>query len=250
MQDQARRLQKEPREEDEKKIDNERHLLGVQLAKFLAARPYVAANGVIINIDSSENPPECFDDFDNDGTTPGDPSLVNDGNTAVSVSPGIGDISPEYSILPLPSRMQGGSASLAAVELRLRILQAQRQLAALREKIAEKSFMYSHVMRVAPQTSVRTRARSAIVKLDAQISSQSRAYMQCRKAMVHLDADENVLGKYRILSKSDLKSSTALLDPNRSGSSNVSLSWIWQMNDLDLKSPQALLECVCLFIKT
>ncbi|KAG5633264.1 hypothetical protein H0H81_009337 [Sphagnurus paluster] len=126
LQDQARRLQKEPREEDEKKIDNERHLLGVQLAKFLAARPYVAANGVIINIDSSENPPECFDDFDNDGTTPGDLSLVNDGNTAVSVSPGIGDISPEYSILPLPSRMQGGSASLAVVELRLRILQAQR----------------------------------------------------------------------------------------------------------------------------
>jgi len=69
LQDQARRLQKEPREEDEKKIDNERLLLGVQLAKFLAARPYVAANGVIINIDSSENPPECFDNFDNDGTT-------------------------------------------------------------------------------------------------------------------------------------------------------------------------------------
>ena len=117
------------------------------------------------------------------------------------------------------------------VELQLRLKQAEKCLQALWDTIADKSFQYSHVIRVAPRKGVRTRARATIIKLNFEITLHCHVYAKCRVAMVRLGASETILSKYHILLKEDVKSSSAILNPNEPGSSRHQLSWIWQTGD-------------------
>jgi hypothetical protein len=113
--------------------------------------------------------------------------------------------------------------------------------------IAEKSFQYSNVIRVAPRKSIRTRARMALVELDRRISFHCRAYKRCRAAMIRLGANADILSRFQNLEKEHIKSSTAVVDPNIPGSSTLKLSWIWQSGfNTDLGSTQAVQECMCL----
>jgi hypothetical protein len=130
------------------------------------------------------------------------------------------------------------------VELNLRIQQADKCLQALRDNIADKSFQYSHVIRVAPRKGVRTRGRGAITKLNGIIAYHARVYERCRRAMTMLGADQAILKKYPILLKEHLKSSTALLNPNEPGSTRLQLSWIWRSAAGGIgDSSESLLEC-------
>ncbi|KAF8344802.1 hypothetical protein F5887DRAFT_885713 [Amanita rubescens] len=52
--------------------------------------------------------------------------------------------------------------------------------------------------------------------------------MKCHAALVRLHPDIDTLAHFRELKADDLKSSTALLNPNQPGSTSVELSWIWQ----------------------
>jgi hypothetical protein len=64
--------------------------------------------------------------------------------------------------------------------------------------------------------------------------------------MIQLGANQEILSKFRVLLKEDVKSSTALLDPNNPGSSTLQLSWIWQAeSNMQQGSTRALQECVC-----
>ncbi|KAF8337253.1 hypothetical protein F5887DRAFT_890729 [Amanita rubescens] len=130
--------------------------------------------------------------------------------------------------LRMPSTCQHPHPSDIAIEFELRQRQACKHLQYLREAIAEKSFQYSHVIRIAPRKATKTRPRASIVKLNNTIASHSRTYSRCREALLRLGADERTLLKFRELKKEDLKSSTALLQPNQPGSTSVKLSWIWQ----------------------
>src|SRR6266498_1324806 len=53
-------------------------------------------------------------------------------------------------------------------------------------------------------------------------------YSQARAAMVRLGADERTLKTFKLLSREDVKASTAILDPNIPGSTTIRLSWIWE----------------------
>ena len=117
------------------------------------------------------------------------------------------------------------------VELQLRLKQADKSLQALRDTIADKSFQYSHVICVAPRKGVRTRAQATITKLNFQIALHCHVYAKCRAAIARLGTDEVVLNKYCILLKEDVKSSSAILNPNEPGSTRHQLSWIWQTGD-------------------
>jgi hypothetical protein len=148
--------------------------------------------------------------------------------------------------LHMPSTSQSPNSLHRAMELILREQQAARLLNSLRETIADKSFQYSHVLRVAPRKTVRSRARSAVIQLNDRISHYCRVYSRCQLAMTRLGAEKGILSKFRVLSKKDVKSSTALLDPNKPGSSTLQLSWIWQVeSNIEQGSTQALQECVC-----
>jgi hypothetical protein len=114
------------------------------------------------------------------------------------------------------------------LELSLRKLQAQHHLNRLRDLIADKSFQYSHVIRAAPRKVVKTRARAKIKSLDNEIILHSRIYSRCRNRLPTLGADDRLLQIFQILTRDDVKASTAVLDPNTPGSTRVRLSWIWQ----------------------
>jgi hypothetical protein len=163
---------------------------------------------------------------------------TNGSATALDIVP------PESRRISMPSIWESTDNIYRAVELILRMLQADKTLQALRDTIADKSFQYSHVIRVAPRKAVNTRARGAISKLNSLIIYYSRVYEQCRAAMVRLGADNSILDKYKSLRKDDLKSSTALLNPNEPGSTRVQLSWIWQtFSEGHQSQPEIVREC-------
>ena len=185
----------------------------------------------------------AFDDLDDEG--PSNDSIDDSESTQTAAAPAA-DLPqlPEDRQIALPSNSGLGDPGYCEIELGLRVTQADKSLQALRDAIADKSFQYSHVIRVAPRKNVNTRARANIAKLNNTIAYHARVYRRCRQAMTSLNADDITLGKYQTLSRDDLRSSAALLNPNEPGSTRVQLSWIWQTAERGShQSPNALREC-------
>ena len=233
----------DPQEDDRKEIDRLQEVLSNELDILEGLRHRVTTE--VYAPDNSLPPgnPAAFDNLETDSAVAalGEVPPVTQATASVAV-PEI--VPPEARRLSIPSRWESRDNIYRAVELRLRISQADRTLQALRNTIADKSFQYSHIMRVAPRKAVRTRARTAIAKLNFLITYYSRVYGECRTSMVQLGADNITLNKYQTLQKDDVKSSTALLNPNEPGSTRVQLSWIWQTLPGSPESqPEILQEC-------
>ncbi|KAM6490431.1 hypothetical protein JOM56_014104, partial [Amanita muscaria] len=130
-------------------------------------------------------------------------------------------VPPEREKIPLPSNDDIDS-DFRKLEINLRMKQANQQLQQLRELISNKSSQYSHVIQKAPRKDVRTRGRQDIKKLNHKIALHARIYSRCRDRLVTLGYDQ-----FRVLTKDDVKASTAILNPNEPGSSKLHLSWIW-----------------------
>jgi len=140
-------------------------------------------------------------------------------------------------------------------ELELCIFQAESQLTHLRDLIADKSFHFSDLIRPATSKDIKTRARTAVDGLNTRIAFHARMYNRARARMIALGAEADLLMRYQFLEKEHTKSSTAVLDFNTPGSSNIKLSWIWQTvrtrlgPDLDdpafspPEDPATMLEC-------
>lgn len=185
------------------------------------------------------------DDFDDLDDWKNESPVLTSGSTRSGQRPV--SVPPERTKIIFPSNCVSSDNPLQHAELRFRIHRATQHLANLREMIAEKSFHYSHVIRVAPNKGVRTRSRSIITKINDRIALSCRLYTRCRLEMIRLHVNEDTLSKYQILYKDDVKASTAILNANKPGSSSVRLSWIWQThfsqagNSND--SPESLIEC-------
>jgi len=142
-------------------------------------------------------------------------------------------------------------------ELELRIIQVESHLTLLRDLIADKSFHFSDLIRPATSKDIKTRARSAVDGLNTRIAFHARMYNRARARMISLRVEAALLIKYQFLEKEHTKSSTAVLDFNKPGSSNIKLSWIWQtvctrlgpdLDDPTFSSPEnpaTMLECKC-----
>jgi hypothetical protein len=241
LQDRLRRLPANPREEDLKQIEQLRGSIGAEFAELETLQLSVSDVFGSFVVMQEKDDAFAFDDLDED-----DSALENQDLPVPDTAAEVPEVVPaETRPLAMPSTLKAPHPPHCAMELTVRTRQALRHLNALRGAIADKSFQYSHVIRVAPRKSVRTRARSAISKLNNLISFHCRAYSKCRAAMVRLGADACTLSRFRVLSKQDVKCSTALLDPNTSGSSTLRLSWIWQTGvAADQRRPHALQECV------
>jgi hypothetical protein len=129
--------------------------------------------------------------------------------------------------IPLPSNGSTGPA-YAQLELSHRISHSDHHLNRIRDLIAEKSFQYSHVIRVSPRKGVNTHSRAAVKKLNFQISVHCRLYTQCRSRLLTLSADPATIYRFRKLTIEDVKASTNIVNPNEPGSTRLKLSWIWQ----------------------
>ena len=139
--------------------------------------------------------------------------------------PGIVPI--EDQLIALPSN--GNTSNIyRELELAHRISAADEQLNHIRNLIAEKSFHFSHIIRVSPRKGVTTRARAAVKKLNNLIAEHCRMYARCRSCILILGAEENILSRYKLLEPTDVAGSTVILNPNEPGSTAISLSWIWQ----------------------
>ena len=252
VQDRVRKSVSDVNENDQKDIDRMRQVI---LAQFSILDRICPTSLTAVN--QADNNPNnldemTFDNLDldenwNDGDTStsnlpsGPPSFLSSpaaDDDVVHVDP------PEKKKLPLPSTFEQSDGFPCSSELELRQIQAARILAALRDLIAEKSFLFSHVIRIAPRKGVRTRARADIAKLNDKIGYHCRVYTHCRIAMVSLGADDEILSRYRILERKDIASSGALLNPNQPGSTTHRLSWIWQSGHrADNPNAQGLYEC-------
>jgi hypothetical protein len=241
VRDRVKRLQKEPREECRLEVERLRRKLTTDLIHLQSLQSTLNRTG-FTETDVVEEPrEESFNDSDDDvgEADPSGQDQVVDASDPDLVLP------PERIPIHLPSSHNTTAHHpLRQAELDLRIKQATRYLAALRDAIAQKSFQYSHVMRKATSNAVRTRSRSAILRISDQISQYSRVYCRARAAMVRLGADERTMNIFQLLSRDDVKASTAILDPNIPGSSSLRLSWIWETGPKTAGSaPDAMREC-------
>jgi len=133
----------------------------------------------------------------------------------------------EDQLIPLPSNGNIGPA-YAELEISYRITHADHHINRIRVLIAEKSFQYSHVIRVSPRKGVNTRSRAEVKKLNLEIAVHCRLYTQCRARLVRLGANPATLNRFQLLTTEDVKASTAVINPNEPGSTRLKLSWIWQ----------------------
>lgn len=238
IRDRIRRLVCDPNEDDEIELGKLRNNLALQINVLeshpdrpidIPVNPQQKNNSEVLeqnfnlnNLDDFDLPDTPFDvEMDIAG------QLSEDGPSAAA-DDNVFDINPELKVLPLPSNYPGSIEDYRMTEIDLRIKQASRALQVLRDLIAEKSFQYSHVIRVASRKDVGTRARASIKKLNHRIAYQCRVYGHCRQALIRLSASVPVLKKFRIIEKEDIRCSNAILNPNEPGSSRIRLSWIWQ----------------------
>lgn len=138
-----------------------------------------------------------------------------------------GDLTPiESQPIILPS--YGNTNGHVDAEIKSWISQASKQLSNLRELIVTKSFQYSDVIRPAPRKSVVTRSRQLIQNINEQITYHSQVYMECRNRLQKLNAEPRIMKYFQVLKKEDVRSSTAILNPNIPGSTTLRLSWLWE----------------------
>jgi hypothetical protein len=234
-----RQLSKNPQEENVTQIEELQQSI---LAQFLALEGQQASSGISSGQTTlmDEDDITCFDDLDD---TESDAHTAQTGGEEPTLAPANTDRH-QIRIPMMPSTSEQPAPREKVAELMLRKRQASKLLKSLRDAIADKSFQYSHVIRVAPRKRVSNRARKTIIILNNSISFYCRAYNKCRSAMIRLDAEERTLARFRVLTRDDVKSSTALLNPNIPGSTQHRLSWIWQIGlDGQNQNPQALQEC-------
>lgn len=230
IQHKVRALGQNPSDADRETIDELRDSLS---PLYIELKILQRAAG-IDEISSINVPSEDESDWDEDPNT----NVIIGANADLSMAPSAPTSSVptinhliERQIIPLPSN--GNVTRLfAPTELSRRERQAKTELDRIRELISEKSFQFSHVLRDAPRKSVKTRAQKKIKGLNGQLMFHSRLYSRCRKRMEILGAEPDILRTFRILTKEDVKASTAVLNPNIPGSTNFRLSWIWQASHL------------------
>ena len=247
IQDRVRRLSTHPREEDQTQIENLRHDLVQQLAVLDGVRRQAVQEAFESDSTDMSDDAELFDSIDNDEnivnpTIPTGLTVAGQSTAAAATHPPV--VAPERTPVSLPSNWLSDNNPFRPIELELRLKQACRTLQTLRDVIADKSFQYSHVIRVAPKKGVRTRARAIIATLNHRIAYLGRVYGFCRAAMVRLAADAATLTEYPLLLPEHVKCSTAILDPNEPGSTRLQLSWIWQTGGVGTSNSEAgLQEC-------
>jgi len=157
-------------------------------------------------------------------------TLLREGETTpikTNLPADIGPLPVEDQTIALPSN--GNTSNIyRGLEVAHRISTADDQLNHIRNLIAEKSFQYSHVIRVSPRKGVTTRSRAAVKKLNNEIADHCRLYTRCRYSLLILGAEPSILTQYKVLNPIDVVGSTAVINPNQPGSTNIKLSWIWQ----------------------
>ena len=142
----------------------------------------------------------------------------------------------EYIPLHLPSHFgrkwcnENGADDLAEAELRLREGQLNDSLHHIRIALGHKSFLFRHDIRPARTQRLKTRAWAGVHAVESTVQHHARVYIRGRKAMVDLGAGNNLLVRYKVLTRQDLSVKTSIIAPQVRGQRNMSLPWFWTMD--------------------
>ena len=133
--------------------------------------------------------------------------------------------------------------AIATMELELRIAWADDLLQSMRLNVGQKSMHYVKSYCPASSKIQQTRARMTIGGIERDLDHSCRLYMANRNVMEELGLPLAVLeGRFRPVTKDDLKASPSLEMPNARGQSRAQLSWIWTVN-LQSDQNNYLSEC-------
>ncbi|KAG2004971.1 hypothetical protein CC2G_003473 [Coprinopsis cinerea AmutBmut pab1-1] len=140
---------------------------------------------------------------------------------------------PEDVDIPLPSSFRdlpNALGSAAAKELRLRVAQADDALESVRIEIGHKSYLYRSNIRLAHGKQQRLRGYAAVKAVDRSMRFHLKSYNRARWALSRLNAEPELLQRYREVRREDTRAITAVYEPNARNQRNVALSWIWTIN--------------------
>jgi hypothetical protein len=157
---------------------------------------------------------------------------------------------PETFLIALPSALPPQSSHrlllirLITTELELRKGHANDCLAEMRTSIGQQAFQCKKLLKPALTKVHRTRARSSIQIVHRTLILQTRIYNRTRNAMLSLGMELDALDSvYKPLTKDDISVSSAVVDPNVTGSSRTKLSWIWTTHQGIQANDNHLTEC-------
>lgn len=152
---------------------------------------------------------------------------------------------PEQAPLYLPSALSADRwAPERQKELTLRQGQANDALHNLRICLGQKSLVFRKQVRVANSQQKKTRAWSDLNAIETSVRGYSGIYSHARQAMIRLGADAELLGRYQVLKRSELKVSTVIATPNTAGQRNAHLAWFWTMDiQRDTENDNWMEEC-------
>ena len=140
---------------------------------------------------------------------------------------------PELMKLPFPSLLGArrctelGLTQIASQEMEIRKAHAYQCLHQLKLVLGLKSAMFRKRIRVADSHRAKTRARTALRKVEAGVRLQVRRYHASRHALIQLGC---LATEFPEIEKEDLKMSRDITEENRFGQRNDKLAWFWGMN--------------------
>lgn len=119
---------------------------------------------------------------------------------------------------------------LADHERDLRRGQANDSLHKICILISRKSFIFRDKVRNARTQAWKTRAWADVRQIDKALQYQVAVYHATRAALLNLGMSDSDQRKYLIITPQDLKTTTAIAEPNARGQQHTSLSWVWRAN--------------------
>ncbi|EIW77804.1 hypothetical protein CONPUDRAFT_62128, partial [Coniophora puteana RWD-64-598 SS2] len=214
--------------------------MGNLLIGAVTDKPYVVdiASGIM---DSAE-------EGDEDGTDgiPYDPEDEEETNAAL--------LEPETRTISLLSAfgcstcLEHGLDKVIEAEMTLRTGQANNAVEKIRHHIGHQSLIWHKEVRESRGSQHQGGlARSKLDVQSAKVNLQRLYYNHARKAMLELKGPKDNITKYQVMTRQDLKASTAELRPDATGLRHEGLSWLWTLDvDTMLASPDGdtlLNEC-------
>lgn len=138
-----------------------------------------------------------------------------------------------------------GLQRLVEKEIALREGQANDSLQAIRLAIGEKSFRFRKQLRVATSKKKKTRSWDGIHIVGKRLQHYRLVYRQARHALLCLGVSRETMdSQFRELKDDDLQTSTAVIEPNARGQRKRELSWIWQIQGINISNQTTLVnEC-------
>ena len=131
-------------------------------------------------------------------------------------------------------------------EIQLRIGQCDDALQAIRMIIGKKAFLFQNEVRKAVTKVHKTRAYDKVEAVSTTLHYNAQLYRQSRKVLLDLQADGQILSRFKPLATDDLRTTTTFLDTGikKQNLKHKNLAWFWYL-DLqgDSENNNVMTEC-------